>query len=180
MKRHSVTLIADRAARLSIPPDCCRDWGVAEGEAVHVTGSLPSLGALQQADAPRMTRLEGPHWQLEVQTRACHAGVAVPPCTSTMLSPGSPEQLCAPASGPEHDDRPRTAQVPVTADAFPISYNYMVVNREGQASVEEGGPRTLQQPAGKLSESRPACFPPAPPISHWMYGDPQLITASHR
>lgn len=47
--------------------DSRRDWGIAEGEAVHIVGSLPALGALQQADAPRMVRMEGPHWQLEVR-----------------------------------------------------------------------------------------------------------------
>lgn len=43
-----------------------RDWGLAEGESIHVMGSLQSLGSWKQQQAPRMTRLASPHWQLEV------------------------------------------------------------------------------------------------------------------
>mmetsp|Transcript_13105 Transcript_13105/g.39668 ORF Transcript_13105/g.39668 Transcript_13105/m.39668 type:complete len:1026 (-) Transcript_13105:2008-5085(-) len=90
---------------------CVWDWGIAEGEAVHIVGSLPALGALQQADAPRMVRMEGPHWQLEV---------------------------------------------PVTAEAFPITYNYMVVDGKGVGTIEEGGRRTLQQPEGVAASRSPS------------------------
>jgi Starch binding domain len=44
-----------------------RDWGLAEGDSIHVLGSL-SLGNWKAQQAPRMTRLALPHWQLEVST----------------------------------------------------------------------------------------------------------------
>lgn len=54
-----------------------RDWGLAEGESIHVMGSLQSLGSWKPQQAPRMTRLASPYWQLEVQAPYC--SVAVPP-----------------------------------------------------------------------------------------------------
>lgn len=53
---------------LAVLPHSCRDSGLAEGDAIHVVGSLPSLGAWKQEQAPRMTRLAASHWQLEVLT----------------------------------------------------------------------------------------------------------------
>lgn len=40
--------------------------------------------------------------------------------------------------------------MPVTAEAFPITYNYMVVDGKGVGTIEEGGRRTLQQPEGRF------------------------------
>lgn len=49
------------------------------------------------------------------------------------------------------------AQVPVTAEAFPITYNYMVVDGKGTGTIEEGGRRTLQQPEGRFIARTVSC-----------------------
>jgi hypothetical protein len=101
-------------------------------------GSLQSLGSWKPQQAPRMTRLASPHWQLEVSTvlQRCCDTASIASFTLSGLSSSWKWQ------------RVVVVQVLVDVADFPVSYQYVVVSHDGQHSPEQGPEREVALPEG--------------------------------
>lgn len=114
-----------------------RDWGLAEGESIHVMGSLPLLGSWKPQQAPRMTRLASPHWQLEVSITLQQSD------SKSTFSFTLSEYLSA-----WKRQGVIVMQALVDIADFPVSYQYVVVSRDGQHIPEQGPEREAVLSAG--------------------------------